>query len=132
MKFSIKQKILLMGLLVSVASFADLATDINRASDEQILVAGKKMAEALAQTAPSQIDKTTVLRGGIFSKGTKTLIYQYDSSIPLDPSKMYTLVGRQMCLDPIKFSFMKRGIRYRHDYTPPVGLQTVTIGVKDC
>ena len=132
MKSSIKQKILLVGLLISGTSFADLATDISLASEEQILVAGKKMAEALAQTAPSQIDKTTLMRGGIFSKSTKTLIYQYDSSIPLDPSKMYSLIGRQMCSDPIKFSFMKRGIRYRHDYTSPVGLQSVTIGINDC
>ena len=90
------------------------------------------MAEALAQSAPAQIDRTTILNGGIFFQNTKTIIYKYESSISLDQEKMYSHIRKQMCLDPIKLAFMKRGIRYRHDYTTPTALQTVTIAIKDC
>ena len=123
---------MLSTLFISTPSFADLPADIGRASDDQILVAGKQMAEGLAQNAPAQIDRTTILRGGIFVKNTKTIIYKYESSILLDQQKMYSYIKNQMCLDPIKFAFMKRGIRYRHDYTTPASLQTVTIAAKDC
>ena len=119
MKFSKKTRILLSALFISTPSFADLPADIGRASEDQILVAGKKMAEGLAQNAPAQIDRTTILRGGIFVNNTKTVIYKYESSIPLDQEKMYSYIRKQMCLDPIKLAFMKRGIRYRHDYTTP-------------
>jgi hypothetical protein len=132
MSLSSKLFVATLGLLVSWSCKADLASDIAQASDAQILIAGKKMAEALARTAPSQIDGTTILRGGIFFPDTKTVIYKYDSSIALDPKKMNSYIGRQMCADPVKLAFMKRGVRYRHDYTTPLGLQSVVITHKDC
>jgi len=132
MSFFSKFSLLSVGLFFSLSCYADLASDILRASDEQILVAGKKMAESLARSAPSQVDQTTVLMGGVFSTDTKTIIYKYDSTISLDPRKMRSYIGRQMCGDPVKKAFMKRGIRYRHDYMTPAGLQSVTIASKDC
>lgn len=126
---------ILTGLILLLAyrfSAAGLVEDIANVSDAQIIMAGKKSAEAIAQTAPAQIDRTTILLGGIFYSGTKTIIYKYESTIPLDPKKMYSYIKKSMCTDPIKTAFMKRGMRYRHDYLTPVGLQTTTIGLQDC
>jgi len=76
MKFSV-YKILLFVILFGVFEVrANTISDIDNAPDEQILIAGKKMAEALAKTAPLQIDKTTYLTGGIFYSETKTLFYK--------------------------------------------------------
>jgi len=90
------------------------------------------MAEALAKKAPLQLDKTTYLTSGIFYSETKTLFYKYNSTIPLISEKMKPYIKRQMCSDPMRRAFMRRGIKYRHDYDTPTGLQSVTISIKDC
>lgn len=116
----------------AVASEADTANKILRASDAQITSTAKQVAESVARSIPARIDSTTVLVGFVFVLDTKTFIYKYNSEIFLDDVKMHSYITHLMCTDKIKLAFMSRGITYKHIYITPAGQQAIAVRNSDC
>jgi hypothetical protein len=123
--------------LVAATLFAcgDASADANSVmnySDTRLLSAGAEMAEALSANAPVRVDKSTVLLSAIFVRQTKTFIYRYESSQPIDLGLGRSYAIRVACGDPIRKAFMYRGLVFRHSYLTPTGQQNLDVRYSDC
>lgn len=112
-------------------AFAD-ANRVMNYSESKLLSVGADMAEAVSANAPRRIDNITVLLGAIFVRQTKTFIYKYDASQPLDLALGRAFIIRQSCGDPMRKAYMYRGFVFRHLYTTPSGQQNLDVRYGDC
>jgi len=110
-----------------------LPEKIRTMPQSQVMALGKTMAEGIADASPAQVDSTTYLLAAVFSPQTNTLIYQYESTVPInDTASLSSKVARYHCADPIRKAFMDRGIRFKHVYITPSGQREVYTSARDC
>lgn len=112
-------------------AFAD-ANSVMNYSESKLLSVGADMAEAVSANSPRRIDNVTVLLGAIFVRQTKTFIYKYDVSQPIDLALGRGFTVRQACGDPMRKAYMYRGFVFRHSYITPSGQQNLDVRYGDC
>lgn len=130
-------KLLLCGLLVSQGTIANTQTQVERiisASEAEVFALAKTVSEALANETPMRVDKTTTLISSMFVSRTKSFIYGYQSTVPLEPELLKPYVVSKTCSSAIRRAFMERGLRIIHQYESLSGqlIASVNVSKSDC
>ena len=111
---------------------AEPASSVYRMSESQLLADAEMVANETAKNLPRNVDSTTVNTSVLFVKKTKTFIYQYRSTAPLDSKKMFPYVVQHTCSGKHRKAYMDRGIVIRHEYLTPTGLIAFNVTARDC
>ena len=101
-------------------------------SDAEVVSRATYLANEVAKTLPRVADSTTTVTGALFVPQTKTFIYQYRTNTNLDGEKMKQYLPAMTCGDPVRKSYVRRGIIFRHEYYTPTGLVAMNVGKKEC
>ena len=124
-----------LSVLVSASPslvIAESSSSVYRMSESQLLADAEMVANETAKNLPRNVDSTTISTSALFVKQTKTFIYQYRTTVPLDSQKMLSYVAQHTCSGKHRRAYMDRGIVIRHEYLTPTGLVAFNITARDC